>query len=76
MVAIFRADVEELVPRLTGGDAANKVLFELFKELFVVLPEHLRAPAHKALSRVLHPDTGGDHECMVALGNAWREIGR
>jgi hypothetical protein len=41
--------------------------------LFRFLPERLRQPAYRALSRVLHPDTGGDDELMKALNRAMEE---
>lgn len=34
------------------------------------LPARLRRPAALALVKVLHPDTGGDHEAMAALNAA------
>jgi hypothetical protein len=38
--------------------------------LFDVLPAHLRAPAFKALAKILHPDAGGDTELMKQLNKA------
>lgn len=38
--------------------------------LFDVLPARLRAPAYRALSKVLHPDAGGDVELMKQLNQA------
>jgi hypothetical protein len=39
--------------------------------MFTELPEHLHRPAYRALSRVLHPDVGGDLESMQALAAAY-----
>jgi hypothetical protein len=38
--------------------------------LFDALPAHLRGPAYRALSKVLHPDAGGDTELMKQLNQA------
>lgn len=43
--------------------------------MFAALPSGLRKPAYRALSRVLHPDTGGDTEQMQLLNNAWNKTG-
>lgn len=40
-------------------------------DLFRLLPAPLAPKAHKALARVVHPDTGGDTEICKALNNAW-----
>jgi hypothetical protein len=42
--------------------------------LFRTLPEHLRQPTYKALSKVLHPDTGGDGRLMQELNDTWKDI--
>lgn len=47
---------------------------DVLRELFRVLPEHLRQPAHRALVKVAHPDVGGDHEFAVALNAVWQEV--
>lgn len=44
------------------------------KALFCTLPEHLRQPTYKALSKVLHPDTGGDCRLMQELNDTWKDI--
>jgi hypothetical protein len=41
--------------------------------LFDALPARLRNPAYKALSKVLHPDAGGDTELMKQLNEANRQ---
>lgn len=43
--------------------------------MFTALPAPLRKPAYRALSRVLHPDTGGDTQQMQLLNNAWTKTG-
>lgn len=35
------------------------------------LPERLRTPVYRALSRVLHPDAGGDTRLMQELNDGW-----
>jgi hypothetical protein len=47
-----------------------KALSPPLQALFDVLPAHLRRPAYKALSKVLHPDAGGDTELMKQLNQA------
>ena len=47
-----------------------KTLRPPMQALFDALPAHLRKPAYLALSRVLHPDAGGDQELMKQLNNA------
>ncbi len=41
--------------------------------LFNVLPDRLRQPVYKALSKVLHPDVGGDTALMQQLNRAVEE---
>lgn len=41
-----------------------------FLALFTILPKHLRTPVYRALSRVLHPDAGGDTSLMQQLNQA------
>ena len=44
------------------------------KALFRTLTEHLRQPTYKALSKVLHPDAGGDTALMQQLNDTWKDI--
>lgn len=46
-----------------------KTLAPPITALFDALPAHLRSPAYKALSKILHPDAGGDLELMKQLNN-------
>jgi hypothetical protein len=39
--------------------------------LFNALPDHLRQPAFRALSKVLHPDIGGDPRLAQQLNDAF-----
>lgn len=39
--------------------------------LFDEIPDRLTLPAYRALSKVLHPDAGGDAEAMKVLAAAW-----
>jgi hypothetical protein len=41
--------------------------------LFAVLPQRLRLPAYRALSKVLHPDAGGDTALMQQLNKAMED---
>ena len=41
-----------------------------FDALFAILPERLRLPVFRALSKVLHPDHGGDTALMQQLNRA------
>lgn len=43
------------------------------QSLHDALPPDLLRPTYVALSRVLHPDTGGDHHLMQTLNLAWDE---
>jgi hypothetical protein len=47
-----------------------KAFAEPLEAFFAALPPRLRVPAYKALSKVLHPDTGGDTEWMKQLNTA------
>jgi hypothetical protein len=47
-----------------------KAFAEPLQALFDALPARLRTPAFRALSKVLHPDTGGDTEWMKQLNKA------
>lgn len=40
--------------------------------MFDALPAVLRQPVYRALSRVLHPDSGGDTKAMQQLNAAWQ----
>lgn len=42
-------------------------------EMFAALPADLRAPAFRALAKVLHPDVGGNTAAMAALTTAYEE---
>jgi hypothetical protein len=44
-----------------------KAFAEPLQALFDALPARLRTPAFRALSKVLHPDTGGDDQWMKQL---------
>jgi hypothetical protein len=43
--------------------------------MFAALPDPLRRPAHRSLSKTLHPDHGGDTDAMRALNDAWGDGG-
>lgn len=44
--------------------------------MFAALPDNLRAPAFRALAKVLHPDHGGDGLAMASLTSAFEEARR
>jgi hypothetical protein len=43
--------------------------------LFGVLPSHMRKPTYRALSKVFHPDAGGDTKLMQQLNDALERSG-
>ncbi len=47
-----------------------KALSPPMSALFDALPAHLRQPAYQVLSKVLHPDVGGDQELVKQLNTA------
>jgi hypothetical protein len=47
-----------------------KALSSPILSLFDALPAHLKQPVYRALSKVLHPDVGGDTELMKELNKA------
>jgi hypothetical protein len=57
------ANARKVVP---GGNWAS--------DLFAVLPPDLGEKAYRALSLVLHPDTGGDARQQQILNDAWSRV--
>lgn len=72
----LRAEAEALVAELNGngrGGASG----DLSSALEIVMrsaPVGLRATTYKALSKVWHPDTGGDLRLMQALTAVWDRV--
>jgi len=70
--SLFRDEAEALVDRLNGG--VNHQLVEALDVVFRALPTPLRATTYKALTKVWHPDVGGDTPAMQALTAAWERM--
>lgn len=72
---VFRTDVDELIRRLNGhtSSTASNVLALPLVAVFRAVPIVLRQPTYKALSKVWHPDAGGDLRLMQELTAAWNE---
>lgn len=66
----LRAQVRQLTAELrrtsTGSDDAS---LEQFLERFGL-------PAYRSLTKIAHPDAGGDHAWMSHLNQVWDRIGR
>lgn len=62
--------VVSLDGKLVESGSAGALTGDPLEALFRQLPVHLREPVYRALSRVLHPDLGGDAELMKQLNNA------
>lgn len=61
-------------PPQRAAHHGTRPLDDVFRELFTLIPEHLRTPTHRALMKVAHPDVGGDTEMAKALNMAWAEV--
>lgn len=48
---------------------------EPWEAMLLAVPSELRERAYKALSRVLHPDVGGDIAAMQGLTQAYAKVG-
>ena len=44
---------------------------ELIARMFEAIPDRLTPATHRALIRVWHPDTGGDHQLAQDLNTVW-----
>ena len=53
----------------SGSVPSSRV--ELLNRMFEAIPDRLVSPTHRALIRVWHPDTGGDHALAQDLNQVW-----
>ena len=70
---LFHREAQALVDRLNGG--INYELIDALETILRALPAPLRATTYKALTKVWHPDIGGDTAAMQALTAAWDNVG-
>ncbi|HXH56556.1 hypothetical protein [Iamia sp.] len=68
----LRAEAQALADRINGTGVP--ALAPLLVEVFAAIPDTLQAPTYRALSKVWHPDVGGDGRAMQALVDARREV--
>ena len=69
----FRRDAQRLVDKLNDG--LDVELADALLTVFKRLPTPLRQPTYRGLSKLWHPDTGGDLRAQQALAGAWAEVG-
>ena len=63
---VFLDEAEFRPPVISYNGSGGSLLVSYFQSL----PEELRKPLYRAMSKVLHPDMGGDTELMKQLNAA------